>query len=176
MTDLITRHIHTVPDFPTPGIMFRDITPLLGNPEAFQQSVDLMVEGLRTLPGGPPDAVVGIESRGFLWGVPVALALKLPFVPIRKPGKLPRKMHRAEYAKEYGVDALELHVDALKGGARVAVVDDVLATGGTALAAAELVGKAGARVAALAFLIELDFLQGRAKMPHGAAVISLVHY
>lgn len=151
--------LRRVPDFPSPGIVFRDITPLLADPTTFREVIDAMVTPWR-------DArithVVGVESRGFLFGVPIALAMDAAFVPVRKPGKLPHAVVRETYALEYGTDALEMHADALAADARVLVVDDVLATGGTARAAARLVARAGATVAGFAFLLELPALGGRA--------------
>lgn len=153
--DTIVRRI---PDFPKPGIVFRDITPLLGDPAAYRETVGAMAARWR-------DAgcthVVGIESRGFLFGAPMALELGLPFIPVRKPGKLPHAVEREEYALEYGTDALEMHADAMPRGARALVVDDVLATGGTARATARLVQRVGGEVVGYAFLMELGALGGR---------------
>ena len=160
MTD-ISALIRAVPDFPKPGILFRDITPVLANAEAFAQVVDAMAS-LANLHGATH--IVGIESRGFFLGVPVAQILGLPFIPVRKPGKLPCATHRAEYALEYGTDALEIHADALQPGDRVAVVDDLLATGGTAAAACKLVEGLGATVSSVLVLIELTALGGTAKL------------
>ena len=159
MADLLAAAlIRDIPDFPKSGILFKDITPVLGNAPAFQEIIDCFVEcaGSRS-----PDVVIGIESRGFLFGAPVALALGVGFVPIRKVGKLPHETFTEEYALEYGTAALEIHRDALAAGARVLIVDDLLATGGTALASARLVEKLGGKVAGFSFLIELGFLQGR---------------
>lgn len=154
--------IRNIPDFPKPGIQFKDVTPLLADFVLFRAATEAM--------GAPFAAlgithVVGIESRGFIFGAPVAQALGAGFVPIRKPGKLPAATIREEYALEYGPDALEIHADALRPGAVVLIVDDVLATGGTAAAACALVGRTGARVAGCSFLIELAGLVGRAKLP-----------
>jgi len=156
MTD-IKALIRDVPDFPKPGILFRDITPVLAHPEAMGKVVDALV-GVAALSG--PSHIIGIESRGFILGVPVAHRLRLPFVPARKPGKLPRETRRAEYALEYGVDALEIHADAIRPGDRVVIVDDLLATGGTAEAACRLVEGLGATVAGVLVLIELSALGG----------------
>ncbi len=158
------RHfVRSVPDFPVPGILFRDITPLLGDPQALASSIEQLRALLApVLARGPIDKIVGIESRGFLFGVPLALALGAGFVPLRKPGKLPWQKLSRSYALEYGEATLELHVDAIAPGERVVVVDDLLATGGTALAAAELVEESGGLVAALAFVVELVGLDGRA--------------
>jgi len=153
--------IRHVPDFPKPGILFYDITTLLNDADGFRE----MVEAL-TAPyaGQRVDQVVGIESRGFILGAAVANQLNAGFVPIRKPGKLPSKTHREEYALEYGVDGLEIHEDAFRHGQRVLIVDDVLATGGTAKATAALVRRLGATVHGLAFLIELVALNGRSQL------------
>lgn len=160
MTDL-RRFIRDVPDFPTPGILFRDITPLLASPEAFRAAVDAMVAPFRDARAGK---VVGIEARGFMFGAAVARELGLGFVPARKPGKLPGRTEKVAYGLEYGSDALEVHADAFSPGESVLIVDDVLATGGTSAAAAELVERLGARVTALVFCIELAALQGRSRL------------
>lgn len=157
----LNRVLRDIPDFPKPGILFKDITPLLSNPTAFQRVTNELVERCRNL---GVEAIVGIESRGFLFGVPVALALGVPFIPARKPGKLPADVHQVEYALEYGTDTIEMHQDALSPGQKVAVVDDLIATGGSAAAAGELVRKCGAEVAAYLFVIELSFLRGREKL------------
>lgn len=157
MSDLLAASlIRTIPDFPKPGILFRDITPVLGNAAAFQEVVDCFVEGAQ---GRSPDVIVGIESRGFLFGVPVALALGLGFVPIRKVGKLPHQTVQEEYALEYGTAVVEVHRDAIRPGQRVLIVDDLLATGGTALASARLVEQLGGAVIGFSFLIELGLLR-----------------
>jgi adenine phosphoribosyltransferase len=168
----IRARVEDVPDFPKAGILFRDITPLLGDAAAFADAIALMAEPFR---GQGIDAVLGIESRGFMFGAPLALALSAAFVPVRKPGKLPRACQRVEYALEYGTDALEMHSDALHGRRRVLLVDDVIATGGTARAALELARGAGAEVVAAAFLIELGFLRGREQLP-GVRVEALITY
>lgn len=164
--------IRDVPDFPKPGIIFKDITPLLGDSALF-----LDVCALLTAPFVRSEIshVVAIESRGFILGGPVANALGAGFVPVRKPGKLPAKTIREEYALEYGTDALEMHVDALSPSARVLVVDDVLATGGTAAAACRLVEKAGATIVGCAFLIELSFLAGRQRLG-GRRIEAIIAY
>jgi len=164
--------IRNVPDYPKAGVVFKDITPLLKDPHAFEQVVEAIAAHYREQ---QIDYVVGIESRGFIFGAAVALALRAGFIPVRKPGKLPHETHRCEYALEYGTDALEIHRDAVETGKRVLIVDDVLATGGTAAAAVELVQCTGGHVAGLAFLIELGFLDGRAKIP-GIDVVSLLTY
>jgi adenine phosphoribosyltransferase len=153
--------VHDVPDFPKPGIVFKDITPLLANADAMREVIEAMTAHARDL---RTDAVVAIESRGFWFGAPIAVALGVPFVPVRKPGKLPRTAFRQEYALEYGTDALEMHEDALGLGTRTLIVDDVLATGGTASAVAALVRRAGAHPIGALFLIELSFLDGAAKL------------
>ncbi|MDA1081334.1 MAG: adenine phosphoribosyltransferase [Gemmatimonadetes bacterium] len=164
--------IRDVADFPKPGILFRDITPLLGNERLFVAVTAAM--GAFHADAGLTHAL-GIESRGFIFGAPIAQALRVPFIPARKPGKLPAKTIREEYALEYGSDALEIHADALTAGARVLIVDDVLATGGTALAACRLVESAGARVAGCVFLLELTELGGRARLA-GRDVHALLTY
>lgn len=160
MTDL-RRFIRDVPDFPTPGILFRDITPLLASPVAFGAAVEAMAGPFR---GSAAVKVVGIEARGFMFGAAVARELGLGFVPARKPGKLPGRTEKIAYGLEYGSDGLEIHADAFSPGDAVVVVDDVLATGGTAAAAAELVERLGARVVALIFCIELAALGGRDRL------------
>jgi len=164
--------IRDVPDFPKPGIVFKDITPLLLDPGRFRRAVELMAA-----PFGSSSVrrVVSIESRGFLLGAPIALLLEAGLVPIRKPGKLPAARGRVEYALEYGTDALEIHRDAVGQGDRVLIVDDVLATGGTAEAAAKLVRAHGAQLVGFTFLIELDFLKGRERL-QSERVEALLHY
>jgi adenine phosphoribosyltransferase len=168
----IYEAIRDVPDFPKPGIIFKDITPLLLDPARFRRAVELMAAPFRA---SGVRRVVSIESRGFLLGAPIALLLEAGLVPIRKPGKLPAARGRVEYALEYGTDALEMHRDAVGDGDRVLIVDDVLATGGTAEAAAKLVRAHGAAVAGFTFLIELDFLKGRARL-RNERVEALLHY
>ena len=163
--------IRDVPDFPKPGIVFKDITTLLKNPKAFRRALDLFT----VLCGDHlADKVLAIESRGFIVGATLADRLGLGFVPLRKPGKLPGKTLRHTYALEYGEDCLEIHDDAISPGERVLIVDDVIATGGTAHAAGELVGKLGGTVAAYAFLVELTFLNGRSRL--AGDVLSLIRY
>ena len=157
MIDLKT-YIRDVPDFPQAGILFRDITPLLQDAAAFAHALDLVTEQARSL---APDAIAGIESRGFLFGAPVASRLGLAFVPIRKPGKLPAAHMSVEYSLEYGNNQLDIHADALERGQRAVIIDDLLATGGTAKAAAKLVELIGGEVAGIVFLIELAALHGR---------------
>jgi adenine phosphoribosyltransferase len=151
--EALRRAIRDVPDFPKPGIVFKDITGLLIDPSLFALAIEAMAAPFE---GERISHVVGIESRGFILGAPVALRLRAGFVPMRKPGKLPSAVERAEYGLEYGVDALEVHRDALGAGHRVLIVDDVLATGGTARAACDLVARLGATVAACSFLIGLS--------------------
>jgi adenine phosphoribosyltransferase len=157
----LKQHIRNVPDFPKAGILFYDITTLLRDPQGFRTTIDLL-----SLPyeGQAIDTVVGIESRGFILAAAVAERFGAGFVPIRKPGKLPAKALRESYDLEYGTDALEIHEDAIQGGQRVLIIDDVLATGGTAAAAVQLVRKLGGEVHGLAFLIELLFLNGKQKI------------
>lgn len=152
--------IRNVPDFPKPGILFKDITPLLTNGPALKHVVDLLADRYR----GKVDAIVGVESRGFILGAPVAYALGVGLVIVRKPGKLPADTHTVSYALEYGNDSLEIHKDAMPAGARVAILDDLLATGGTAKATVSLVEACGATVLECGFLIELAFLGGRAAL------------
>jgi adenine phosphoribosyltransferase len=166
------RAIRDIADYPKPGIVFKDITPLLLEPAAFRRATELMAEPYR---GAGVTRVVAIESRGFLLGAPIALGLGVGLVPIRKPGKLPAARGRVEYALEYGTDALEMHRDAVGSGDRVLIVDDVLATGGTAEAAARLVRDHGAAIEGYSFLIELDFLAGRKRLL-GMRVEALLHY
>ena len=164
--------IRDVPDFPKAGILFKDITPLLGDAGAFSEATRQMAEPWLA---ERVTHVVAIESRGFIPGGPVAQSLGAGFVPVRKPGKLPRKCLREDYGLEYGTDALEIHADALPDSARVLIVDDVLATGGTASAACRLVDALGSTVVGCAFLIELDALAGRSRLA-GRRVVSLLHY
>jgi adenine phosphoribosyltransferase len=170
MIDL-RQYVRDVPDFPTPGILFRDITPLLASAEAFGAAVEAMAEPFRE---SGAVKIAGIEARGFMFGAAVARYLGLGFVPVRKPGKLPGRTERIAYGLEYGSDALEVHTDAFQPGEAVLIVDDVLATGGTAAAAAELVERLGARVAAMLFCIELEALQGRSRLSGRTAHAVLV--
>jgi adenine phosphoribosyltransferase len=164
--------IREVPDFPKPGINFYDITTLLKNPAGLRKTLDALKERYK---GSQIDTVVGIEARGFFFAPAVAYALGAGFVPVRKPGKLPYRTKQMEYDLEYGTDKLEIHEDAIQPGQRVLIVDDVLATGGTARAVAELVGQSGGRLEGLSFVIELDFLKGRERLP-GHDIFSLLHY
>ncbi len=164
--------IRDVPDFPSPGIVFRDLTPLLGDVEAFRFTVDTLADAFS---GRRVDKVVGVEARGFILAGPVAYRLGAGFVPVRKPGKLPWRTESEEYALEYGVDRLELHADGVVAGEQVLIVDDVIATGGTAAATVRLVEGLGATVAGLGFAVELMYLGGREKLD-GYDVVSLVVY
>jgi adenine phosphoribosyltransferase len=157
LQDRVRQLIRDIPDYPKPGIVFKDITPLLGDARAFASATDAMAAPFETL---GISHVVAIESRGFILGGPVARSLKAGFVPVRKPGKLPSQVRREEYELEYGTDALEIHADACGEGARVVIVDDVLATGGTAYATCKLVEALGATVVGCSFLIGLSFLPG----------------
>ena len=168
----VRERVRAVPDFPKPGILFRDITPLLADPKAFHMVIDALVEQFI---GQAVDPVVAIDSRGFIFGAPLASRLNTSFVPARKPGKLPAETVSVSYALEYGQGSLEMHKDALSSGDRVVVIDDLLATGGTAAAAGELVLSRGAEVLAYAFVIELDGLGGRARL-EPAPVVSLLHF
>jgi adenine phosphoribosyltransferase len=168
----LTRYIRDIPDFPKPGILFKDITPLLAEPKAFQYAIDQLTGHYRN---NRIDAVAAAEARGFLFAAPLALQLQKPFVPLRKPGKLPHLTHAFSYELEYGTAELHVHTDAITPGARVLLVDDLLATGGTIAAGGELVRKAGGVVAGCAFLIELTFLGGREKLKP-AEVFSLIKY
>ena len=156
-----TSFIRTVPDYPKPGIQFRDITTLLKDPTGFAAAIDALVARYRTT---PISKIVAIESRGFLFGAPLAVALGLGFVPARKPGKLPGKTTGHDYTLEYGVDRIEIHDDAITAGDNIVIVDDLLATGGTAHAAVSLVIKMGGRVVECAFLVDLPNLGGRARL------------
>ncbi len=168
----LKRHIREVPDWPKPGILFYDITTLLQNAGAFARLIDLLSE---RYVGQQIDVVAGIEARGFIFGPALAYRLNAGFVPIRKPRKLPSKTISIQYALEYGQDTLEMHADAVRPGQRVLIVDDLIATGGTALAAAQLIEKTGGTVAEMAFIVELTFLQGREKM-NPYPVFSLLQY
>jgi len=156
----ITTHVRDVPDYPKPGVLFKDITPLLGDAEAFGSLVEAMAATF-----GPVDKVVGIEARGFILAAPVAYEIRAGFVPVRKQGKLPSATFAEEYELEYGTATLEVHQDAFAPGERVLIVDDVLATGGTARATASLIHQAGAEVVGVAVLMELSFLKGREAIP-----------
>jgi len=160
----LAQYIRNIPDFPKPGIQFKDITPLLAEPAAFQEAINIMaVHGHRQ----DIDAIAAAEARGFLFAAPLALTLKKPLVPLRKPGKLPYRTHAFQYDLEYGSAELQVHVDGFPDKARVLLVDDLLATGGTLQAGCHLIEKAGGKVAGCVVLVELTFLEGRAKVrPH----------
>src|SRR6516225_1292037 len=168
----IAAAVRNVPDFPQLGIQFKDITPVLANPRLFAGAIELLTEKFQP---GSVDAVVGIDARGFIFAAAAALKLQAGFVPVRKKGKLPYQTHEQAYALEYGSATIAMHVDALKPGARVLLIDDLLATGGTAAAAVALVQKLGAEILEIAFLIELSFLEGRGKLK-GLPVRSIVVY
>ncbi len=157
----LRAYVRDIPDFPKPGILFRDLTPLVGNPDALREAIDCLAEPFRA---DGVTKVVGIESRGFIFGAPVAIRLGAGFVPVRKPGKLPFRTDRAAYDLEYGTDALEIHQDAVGPRDRVLIVDDLMATGGTMQATLKLVSGLGATVAGCAFVVELSALAGRKRL------------
>lgn len=163
MSERLKSAIRDIPDFPKAGIVFKDITPVLADPTRFREALDLMEARWKK---AGVDVIAGIESRGFVFAAPLADRLRLPLVPIRKAGKLPAATHRYEYALEYGKDVVEIHQDAFDAGARVLIVDDLLATGGTAAAAGALVELAGGIVAGFTFLVNLAFLPGAEKLAH----------
>jgi adenine phosphoribosyltransferase len=166
--------IRDIPDFPKPGIIFRDITTLLSDAEGLRYTIDSLTQECQNA-GLQPDYIIGMESRGFIFGPPLAYQLQAGFIPVRKPGKLPAAVHSVEYDLEYGTDTLEMHQDALKAGSKVLIVDDLIATGGTAKATADLVETIGAHVLGFGFIIELKDLGGREKLPN-LPVISLIKY
>ena len=172
MVEEIKSKIRNIKDFPCEGIIFRDITTAIKDPPTMKKMIDFFVEKFKD---EQIDYVAGPESRGFIFGMPVAYQLNCGFIPIRKPGKLPAETIGVEYELEYGKDRIEIHKDAIEPGARVLLIDDLLATGGTAAASAELIQKAG-ELAAIAFAIELEDLGGRAKLPEGVRVESMVKY
>jgi adenine phosphoribosyltransferase len=168
----IRQAIRDIPDFPKPGIVFKDITPLLGNGPLFAKTINVLAERYHE---EKIDTVLGIESRGFIVGAALAYKLRAGFCIVRKPGKLPYDTHTASYELEYGTDSLEIHIDAIPANARVVIADDLIATGGTAAATAQLVSKLGAKVVECAFVIELSFVRGRDKLkPYG--VFSILQY
>lgn len=168
----LTQYIRDIPDFPKPGILFKDITPLLADPHAFQQAIHLLCEHYA---GRQVNAIAAAEARGFLFAAPMALLMKKPLIPLRKPGKLPHRTHSLKYELEYGTAELHVHIDGVAPGHQVLLVDDVLATGGTMQAGCRLIEKAGGQIAGCAFLLELNFLNGRDKLrPH--EVFSLIRY
>ena len=168
----LSSYIRVIEDFPKPGISFKDITTLLKDGQAYKAAIDALVDKVRELKA---DVIVGPEARGFLLGAPVAYALGIGFVPVRKPGKLPGETVSETYELEYGTDTLEVHADAILPGQRVAIVDDLLATGGTTSATVRLIEKTGAKVVGISFLIELSFLEGRKKL-EDYDVFSLIKY
>jgi adenine phosphoribosyltransferase len=169
--EYLKENIRTIEDFPIPGIQFKDITTLLINPDAMRLTIDFLV---RPFAGIAIDKVVGMESRGFLFGTSMAIALNAGFVPVRKPGKLPSSYKEVEYELEYGTGKLQMHDDAIKPGDRVIIHDDLIATGGSAAAARKLVESLGGEVIAYSFIIELNFLNGRDKLKNGIPVHSLI--
>lgn len=168
----LTAAIRDVPNFPKEGILFKDITPLLRDPDLLKMSVEAMAMTFKT---GKIDQVIGIESRGFIFGVPLAMKLNAGFVPVRKKGKLPAETKSVTYALEYGTDTLEIHADAIKPGTRVLIADDLIATGGTAVAVCELLKGMGADIVGMSFLVELTFLNGREKLA-GNNIQSIIRY
>jgi adenine phosphoribosyltransferase len=168
----LAAYIRDVPDFPKEGIVFKDITPLLKDLRAFRTAIEQLTQPYKS---NPPDLIVAVESRGFIFATPMAQELGCGFAPVRKPGKLPAETASRKYELEYGSDEVEIHIDAVARGDRVLIVDDLLATGGTAAATAELIESLGGEVSGLAFLIELDFLNGRAKL-QDYEVHSIIHY
>lgn len=166
--------VRDIPDFPQPGITFRDITTLLNNAQGLRYTIDTLAQKCQTQ-DLVPDYIVGMESRGFIFGTPLAYKLNAGFIPVRKPGKLPAAVHAVEYDLEYGTDKLEIHQDALKTGAKVLIVDDLIATGGTAKATADLLTKLGSQLLGFAFVIELTNLAGRHSLPD-LPIISLLEY
>lgn len=164
--------IREIPDFPKPGILFKDITTLLQDPTGLRATIDLFAEKCSDL---NPDFIVGMESRGFIFGAPLAYKMGIGFVPVRKPGKLPAAVHAIEYQLEYGTDCLEMHQDAVQPGSRILIVDDLIATGGTAGATAQLVQRIGCELVGCAFVIELKDLEGRDRLPQ-VPIITLVEY
>ena len=168
----LNRYIRDIPDFPKPGVLFKDITPLLADPDAFEYAISKLAAHYST---AKIDAIAAVEARGFLFAAPLALQLRVPLIPLRKPGKLPYRTYSLKYELEYGEAELHVHIDGIAPGAGVLMVDDLLATGGTMAAGCQLVNQAGGRVLGCAFLVELAFLSGRAKLA-GHDVYSLMAY
>jgi adenine phosphoribosyltransferase len=168
----LSRYIRDIPDFPKPGILFKDITPLLADPGAFEYAISKLAAHYATT---PIDAIAAAEARGFLFAAPLALQLCKPLVPLRKPGKLPYRTYSLKYDLEYGQAELHMHIDGIKPGDKVLMMDDLLATGGTMAAGCQLVEQAGGTVASCAFLVELGFLDGRSKLPN-YDIFSLMRY
>lgn len=173
MPELVKAKVRDIPDFPKPGIVFKDITTVVKDPEAFKHVIDFFVEKLK---GKDIDYIVGIESRGFIFAGPIAYQLGKGVVIIRKPGKLPAETVKQTYELEYGTDTIEIHKDAIEKGKKVFIIDDLLATGGTAAAACDLVKKVGGEVASVGFMINLSFLNGADKLPEDVEIISMVDY
>jgi adenine phosphoribosyltransferase len=171
--DFIKDKIRDIPDFPKPGIIFKDLTPLLKDVEAFTFAIQALTEKCRSL---QPKYIAGIEARGFILGPIIAYNLGVGFIPIRKPGKLPYEVQKLEYALEYGSDCIEVHADAVEKDDRIVLIDDLLATGGTAGAADKLMKVLGANVVGIGFIVELAFLNGRSALPTDAEVFSLISY
>ncbi len=169
----IKEHIASIEGFPKEGIIFRDITPILANPEALKEVTRQLVDFTKEVGA---DYVVGAEARGFLFGVPVAMECNLGFAPVRKPGKLPRETISETYELEYGTDSLSMHADAIKPGQKVVIIDDLLATGGTVGAIVKLIQKMGGEVVGCGFVIELDDLHGREKIGQGIPIFSMTHF
>ena len=169
----VKEMIRDIPDFPKQGIIFKDITTALKDATTLKKMVDFLCDNFQEQ---KIDYIIGLESRGFIFGMPVAYKLNAGFIPVRKPNKLPAKTLKESYVLEYGTDTLEIHEDALKKGDRVLIVDDLLATGGTAAAACNLVTKTGAEIVGCAFVIELSDLKGRDKLPKGVNVLSIIEY
>ena len=172
MADRLAALVRDIPDFPRPGITFKDVTPLLADPDAFRAAVDGIADRFADM---AVHRVLGVEARGFILAAPIAYRFGAGFTPVRKAGKLPWQVEAEEYELEYGTDLLEIHKDAIEPGERILVVDDILATGGTAAATVRLVERLGAEVVGLGFVLELAFLDGRSRLP-GRTIVSLVSY
>lgn len=173
MPELVKEKIRDVADFPKPGIIFKDITTAIKHPETFTRIINYLTEQFKD---SGIDYIAAIESRGFIFGAPLAYNIGAGLVVIRKPGKLPADVQQASYDLEYGSDSLEIHTDAIEPGKKVLIIDDLLATGGTSQAAFELVEKLGGKTVAIAYVIELSFLNGRNKLPEGVKVVSMIEY
>ena len=173
MPELVKATIRDIPDFPKPGIIFKDITPILKNVEAFQRVIDFFADKLK---GKKIDYIAAIESRGFIFGAPLAYKLGCGLVIIRKPGKLPADTVSVTYDLEYGTDSIEIHKDSIEPGKRIVLIDDLLATGGTAAAACQLIEKIGGIIDSIAFVVDLTFLNGKEKLPKEVEVITMVEY
>lgn len=173
MPELVKSKIRDVHDFPKPGIVFKDITTAIKDPETFRRIINYFTEQFKN---DGIDYVAGIESRGFIFGAPLAYNLGAGFVVIRKPGKLPSTVEKVSYELEYGTDTVEIHIDAIEEGKKVLLIDDLLATGGTAAASCELIEKVGGKLQAIAFVVELEFLSGREKLPQDVKTVTMVQY